>query len=223
MSQKMQEVIFDEYYYSIIPRPTPEETLALDRSITLNGLYEPLVVNQDGILLDGYTRYEICQNRNIPLKTRTISFENKQDEIKYVLEVNAARRQLNAFQRVELYIKIFEELREEGIKLNLTRGTDKKDHNSLLMYSELVGVGSRRTHMAIKIVQSDNEELKRQCREGIITINTAYKIVTGCPELRNNSKTAKFPTVKKMLEHFKETSTHSELLKIVKKYREQLQ
>ena len=96
---KTPEIIFNEKYYDAVPRPTKEEFKALTYSIREKGMQEPIVVNKKGVILDGHTRYEICQNLGITPTCVTKSFENKDQEIQYVLEVNATRRQLNNFQK----------------------------------------------------------------------------------------------------------------------------
>ena len=218
--QTMQEITFSDYYYDIIPRPTGEEWHALDHSIEINGLQEPIVINEKGVILDGYSRYEICQNRNVPIETRVKSFETREEELRYVLEVNATRRQLNAFQRVELFYDIFEVYKTQAKDNHANSNNDEKKFpigGSINRYSELVGVGQKRTHLAVKIIESDNEDLKQQCRDGTITIFKATSILDG--DFNGQSGAVCNPSIVALLKHFKDTPTHDQLESILQIYR----
>lgn len=217
MSKQIQ-IKFSEYYYGLVPRPTKHEWSALDQSIALNGLQEPITVNRDGVILDGYTRYEICQNRKIKPEYRIKEFKDKHEELLYVLETNATRRQLNAFQRVELFYEIFKIYSEQAKenqdwrKLNLnTKG------GALRRYSTLVGVGEKRTHAALKIIESGNEELIHQCREGTLTVNAAHKILSE-DKIEPNGYQRHIPSMRLLLNHFKDTPIEDQLKSILEMY-----
>lgn len=220
VSQKLQDLVFNEKYYSIVPRPTLDEWHALDHSIAAHGLQEPITINEKGVILDGYTRYEICQNRGISITTRTKSFETPESELRYVLEVNATRRQLNAFQRVELFIDIFRVYQKEGRENNNWHIPKKNPvGGALVRYSEVVGIGQKRVHAAIKIIESDNEELKQQCRDGTITVNAAYNSMSD--NLRKEvTRKSTYPTVKSLLDFFKDRPIKDQLESILQIYRE---
>ena len=55
---------------SLVSELSPEEFQSLKQSIKeVNGLYVPIIVNQDGIILDGHHRYKACQELGIEPKT----------------------------------------------------------------------------------------------------------------------------------------------------------
>jgi ParB-like chromosome segregation protein Spo0J len=92
-------------YSSLVPEPSPEESESLKKSIKENGLYVPIIVNQNGIVLDGHHRYKACQELGIEPKTQVKEFKDKSDEQLFVIDCNLIRRQLNNFQRTELALK----------------------------------------------------------------------------------------------------------------------
>jgi len=47
-------------YYDFIPRPNKEDREKLKKSIAKEGVQIPLILNREGFILDGHTRYEIC-------------------------------------------------------------------------------------------------------------------------------------------------------------------
>jgi len=49
-------------YASLVPELSPEECESLKQSIKeANGLYVPIIANEDGIILDGHHRFKACQ------------------------------------------------------------------------------------------------------------------------------------------------------------------
>jgi ParB-like chromosome segregation protein Spo0J len=92
-------------YASMVPELSPEEYESLKQSIMKDGLYVPIIVNQNGIILDGHHRYKACQELGIEPKTIVKEFGDKLDEQLFVIDCNLIRRQLNNFQRTELALK----------------------------------------------------------------------------------------------------------------------
>jgi hypothetical protein len=63
--------------------------------IKLNGLREPIVIDQDGQLLDGRNRLAACKQLGIACETRTVSTDNP---VGLILSFNLHRRHLTASQ-----------------------------------------------------------------------------------------------------------------------------
>ena len=114
---KKIKVIFSEEYFDSVPRPLPEERQQLKDDIQTDGLHEDIRINPDGIVLDGHTRIEICEelgwkkSNGEPITARyTVKeFKNKEQERDYVIKTNLMRRQLDVFQKVRLVSKLYKE------------------------------------------------------------------------------------------------------------------
>jgi len=213
------KIKFDEKYYDMVPRPTKVEFDALTYSIKEKGQQEDIVINEKGVILDGYTRYEICQNLGI-VPTYTIkSFENKDQEMQYVLEVNATRRQLNNFQRVELFIDIFKSISKEARKRhNNRRHLHCPQPSSMVRYSQIVGVGEATTQHAIRVIDSGRKDIIQRCRSGNMTINSAYCEIHNDVISKSWGGRKVYPSVKVMLKHFEDSPLKAELEKIIDIY-----
>jgi len=74
----------------------------LRKSIKKNGLFYPIIINENDFILDGHHRYLICNENSIEPKTSRRVFEDKLDEKEFVLDSNVKRRQLSVWQRCEL-------------------------------------------------------------------------------------------------------------------------
>ena len=100
------QVEINPEYASLVSELSPEEYESLKQSIKQeNGLYVPIIVNPDGIILDGHHRYKACQELGIEPKILVREFKDKLDEQLFVIDCNLVRRQLNNFQRTELALK----------------------------------------------------------------------------------------------------------------------
>jgi len=100
-------------YASMVPKQSPEEYESLKQSIKEeNGLYVPIIVNQNCVILDGHHRYKACQELGIEPETVVKEFNNELDEQLFVVDCNLVRRQLNSFQRTELALRSNQYLRQ---------------------------------------------------------------------------------------------------------------
>lgn len=112
---KKLRIRFLEEYFDSVPRPIVEERKLLKEDISRSGLDEPIKINPQGEVLDGHTRIEICEELNwktidekhIKPKFEVKEFSTKQEEREYVIKTNLMRRQLNAFQKVRLVSKLY--------------------------------------------------------------------------------------------------------------------
>jgi hypothetical protein len=89
-------------YLNLLPRISETEFQSLKQSIASEGLIVPVIVNKDGIVLDGHNRFRACKELGIPLQYQIKEFDGPLEEKKFVIEVNVNRRHLNEFQKAEL-------------------------------------------------------------------------------------------------------------------------
>ena len=67
----MQKLKINEDFMALIPHLTSEEFSALELSVKNEGCRDPLVIMEDGIIIDGHHRYKICVANNIEFNTIT--------------------------------------------------------------------------------------------------------------------------------------------------------
>lgn len=92
-------------YKNFFPRPNTEDFKALKKSIKEMGQQIPITLNSRGVILDGYSRFSACRELGIEPKTEAKRFKDKYAEIRFINDVNKARRHLNDFQKVELKMR----------------------------------------------------------------------------------------------------------------------
>jgi len=165
-----------------------DEYEGLKCSIQDEGQHYPIILNQDGVVLDGHHRLRVCLELGIQLKFETKRFNNPLLEKKFVIESNLRRRQLTSFQRVEMAVPLLEiekELaKERQIKLGRARGKDplvpfgtEGMGKAVDLVSEKIGVKPRTFYRALSVLEKAPEKLKDKVRRGETSISYAYQSV----------------------------------------------
>lgn len=93
-------------YAEFVPPLSESQYQSLKESIQENGLWMPIIVNSEGVILDGHHRFKICNKLGVQIKHAIREFESKNDEIIFVGESNLKRRNMIRFVRIELSLKL---------------------------------------------------------------------------------------------------------------------
>jgi len=102
----MSELLVYKEYENLVPPLSPEDYNSLKESIKNNEQWLPILVNSDGVILDGHHRYRICQELGKEPKTSVVKFSSTLEETIFVGECNLKRRQLTSLQRIALVVKL---------------------------------------------------------------------------------------------------------------------
>lgn len=102
---------------NLLPPPSDEEYAALKESIAKHGFWDsnPVVVDENGDILDGHTRARACHELGVTYKTIVRKGLSDWEKIEYAVQSNLARRQLTPAQRRPL-LKRLAELHEKELK-----------------------------------------------------------------------------------------------------------
>ena len=104
--------------YELFPRLTPERKGSLKDSIQEVGVLVRIVRDEEGNIVDGFHRHDICDELGIHCPSETKRFATEADKYEFALRANCERRQLNRTQReqlVEAYIKCDPELSSNAL------------------------------------------------------------------------------------------------------------
>ena len=93
----MQEIIIDDEFRFLLPALDEETYRSLEENILEHGCLFPLVLWR-GVLIDGYNRFKICKEHNIPFSTIEMDFDNREEVIIWIIENQIARRNLTSMQ-----------------------------------------------------------------------------------------------------------------------------
>lgn len=121
----------DQEFAALCPALTPEERNLLEAGIERDGLLTPLVVwQEEGLLLDGHNRYEICKSLGIGCKTKGLSFPNRAAAVEWVITNQLGRRNLSDEQKSYLRGKRYQcEKKKHG-------GTGANQHKTQSNHSD---------------------------------------------------------------------------------------
>ena len=180
--KKLYDLTVDPEFRDLIPPLNEEELKLLEASLVADGCESPLIV-WNGVIVDGHNRYAICRKHEIPFAIQEKDFSSRDDAMLWMLRNQLGRRNLNSYQRVELVLK-FEPLVKSAAEQRMLAGkaanpvptlaqgqTKGKTRDHL---SEAAGVSHGTFAKAKKLVQSADEETKRELRAGKVTVNRAY-------------------------------------------------
>ena len=89
-----QNLICKDKYRRLKPSLSESEHQALKSDIMRNGCREPIMAWKH-MILDGYKRYEICRNWDLPYVTRHVYFQSRDDAIAYICADQLKRNDLS--------------------------------------------------------------------------------------------------------------------------------
>ncbi len=174
------QIKVDEEYFDIVPRPNNKERRGIKQSMLGDGQLTPIIVNEKGIILDGHTRFEICQELRIKPKFIVKKFKTKKEERKFVIMTNIARRSLTKFQKYEMAWEIYMNEKERAM-VRMSWRSDKQSQEG----SE----GARYCQKGSKVELPDH--LKKQGNSSEIFakyMDTGHTVIGQVEWLKNNAK-----------------------------------
>jgi len=168
-------------YQKLLPKLPQEEYEALKESIKSEGQHFPITVNEEGVILDGHHRFQICQELSLTPKYEIKHFPSVLHEKKFVIESNLLRRQLATFQRIEMgkpLLEIEKELAKErqGTRTDLTDGNIEQNFaRSLEVFAEKIGSNKETVRQALWLIDNAPKEELEPLRNDEKAISNLYK------------------------------------------------
>ena len=98
-------ITIDNEFRNLIPALTSEEYAQLEKNIIAEGCRDALVTWQS-ILIDGHNRYKICREHGIDYETVEMEFTDRQEAIKWIILNQFGRRNLSAYDRSLLALRL---------------------------------------------------------------------------------------------------------------------
>lgn len=91
-----------EHPYQLLPALTADEYQALKASIAQVGVLQPVVVTENGTIIDGHHRVRACAELGIDYPTVTLAEMDEESRVAQVIALNLARRHLTPEQKRHL-------------------------------------------------------------------------------------------------------------------------
>lgn len=174
------QIIIDHEFKNLIPPLTDEEYHGLEESILSEGCRDALITWGD-ILIDGHNRYAICTKYGIPFDTVGMDFPTRDDVVIWIIKNQFGRRNLPAYERARLALRLKPVLAEkakdnQGTRNDICQISDKC-YDTKKEIAKAAGVSHDTIAKVEKIEAIAAPELKEQLRKGELSINQAYQTV----------------------------------------------
>jgi hypothetical protein len=184
-SQETGNIKVDAEFCTFIGTLTPEERNQLKENLSADGCRDPLVT-WNGVLLDGYHRYELCQELGIGYETRELTtIKDREDAKRWIIQNQIGRRNLSDYQRVELALHFKPQIQAEARDNLKTGSSGKRGGSPLLNFAKRINtrkelariaeVSEETLRKAELINRNGPEETKERLRRGKTSINEEYE------------------------------------------------
>ncbi len=196
----MKDLMIDPELKDLLPPLTDEEYKRLEKNILENGFDKNFpIMEWHGYIADGHNRYSICQKHNIEPVIGTLAYNSKEEVMRWMLDIQLGRRNLSPIQRIavtEKYRPIYErqakerqskaggdkksEYYQKSLTENLPQAISTKERNPTTdkILSGIAGVSEKTYRMGVKVLKSDNEDIKQRVFSKETSISAGYKELT---------------------------------------------
>ncbi len=154
---------------NVFPMLPEDELQELAADIKANGLIHPIVLDEDGALIDGRNRLAACRMAGVE---PTFTSINGADPVAYILSANVARRNLTKGQRAMAGAMIRKQSLQTHRELGDAIGVSKNDNNRTAM-ARSIAVASGYIGMA-DVVLDHASDLADAVMAGTMPLNEAY-------------------------------------------------
>lgn len=214
------EITIRKDFKDLIPPLSADEFRQLEENVLQDGIRDPLVV-WNGILVDGHNRYEIAKKHGLPFETVQKEFSDESEAIHWIILNQFGRRNLSAYDRSILALKLKPVIQAEAKKNRAThtfegyqlRQNSDKAVDTKKELAKVAGVSHDTIAKVEKIERDAPEELKEAVKTGEKSINQAYK------EIKWQEKKAEMQTAIAQQIAKPKTENHIDIYTTAKRYR----
>ena len=186
------EIKAKQEYKQLVPPLTPIGYTNLKQSIKENnGNTIPIIVNKEGIILDGNNRFKACLELGLEPRIEIQNFSDPILEKEFIITLNLNRRHLNQFQVSELGYKL-EEIEKQKAKIRQSKNlknvhyipstssvasneaNDKTTGKVSKIIANKIGQSASTYERNKKIIEEGTDEQKNKLRENKESTNKIY-------------------------------------------------
>lgn len=204
----MKELKINPELRDFIPPLSGEEKKQLEDSLLKYGYKGAPIYIWNNYIVDGHNRYELCKKHNIEYLTEELLLGDDAtiiDVMEWMINTQLGRRNLPPAQRLAVMDKFKKKIQEQA-KENMSIGgsSDKKgspNGETLIQkqthtdkeIAKMAGVGTGTVARFNKVMNSDDEELKKKVLANEVSINAGYEKVRESEKEKENINTEPIP------------------------------
>lgn len=203
----MRELKIDPELRDFIPPLSGEEKKQLEDSLLKYGYKGAPIYIWNDYIVDGHNRYELCQKHNIEYPVEELLLGDDAiiiDVMEWMINTQLGRRNLPPAQRLAIMDKFKKRIQEQAKEKMSEGGGDKKSDNYKNRVSpngekrsdtkihtdkelaKMAGVGTGTVARFNKVMNSDDEELKKKVLANEVSINAGYEKVRESEKEKKN-------------------------------------
>lgn len=197
----MRELKINPELRDFIPPLSGEEKKQLEDSLLKYGYKGAPIYIWNDFIVDGHNRYELCKKHNIEYPVEELLLGDSAtiiDVMEWMINTQLGRRNLPPAQRLAVMDKFKKKIQEQA-KENMSIGgsSDKKgspNGETLIKkqthtdkeLAKMAGVGTGTVARFNKVMNSDDEELKKKVLSNEVSINAGYEKVKKSEKEKEN-------------------------------------
>ena len=180
-----EQVKIDPEFQSLIPSLSEDEYRQLEENCKRDGILDSLKV-WNGFLIDGHNRFKISEEWDLNYTVEEMDFPDRTSVIRWIITNQFGRRNLSAYDRSVLALKLKPIMQAEAKKRQVRKPTNFVSQNSVEQKSmdtqkelaKSANVSHDTIHKVEVIETKGSDVIKQAVRSGEISINKAYLAVT---------------------------------------------
>ena len=186
----------DKILANIFPKKADWEYEELRNDIELNGVKVPLEISDDGTLIDGHRRFNICLELGVPLEDIPVNvkhYGSESEKLEAAIKFNLLRRHLNLATRALIAVEYFLPMeRESALQRMLSgRGAPRKISDeggrAYHLAGKRVGVSEDTLRKVEYVLKHGAQKIVMSLLDGKLSINKAYKKVKAEEEFKKSA------------------------------------
>ena len=205
----MKELKINSELRDFIPPLSGEEKKQLEDSLLKYGYKGAPIYIWNDYIVDGHNRYELCKKHNIKYPVEELLLGDSAtiiDIMEWMINTQLGRRNLPPAQRLAVMNKFKKKIQEQA-KENMSIGgsSDKKgspNGETLIKkqthtdkeLAKMAGVGTGTVARFNKVMNSDDEELKKKVLANEVSINAGYEKIKKSEKEKENTDTEPIST-----------------------------
>ena len=189
----MKELKINQELKDFIPPLSGEEKKQLEDSLLKYGYKGAPIYTWHNYIVDGHNRYELCRKHNIEYPIEELDLGEDAtiiDVMEWMINTQLGRRNLPPQQRIAVVKKFERKIQEQakerqseaGKEFGNGKNSSSPNGEKLNVHTDkelakMAGVGTGTIARYNRVMNSDDEELKRKVLADEVKINTAYEKV----------------------------------------------
>lgn len=199
----MRELKINPELRDFIPPLSGEEKKQLEDSLLKYGYKGAPIYIWNDFIVDGHNRYELCRKHNIDYPIEELLLGDNAtiiDAMEWMINTQLGRRNLPPAQRLAVMDKFKKKIQEQakstqGTRTDLTsspNGEKVKSTHTDKELAKMAGVGTGTVARFNKVMNSDDEELKKKVLANEVSINAGYEKVKKSEKKKENINNESF-------------------------------